>query len=349
MSRKLFSIGLMVVMALFTVLAFGFARAAAREATVAHGPSLSAAERPSVSFHFWQVNEIFSCPDGSIQFVEMTTTSDGQQFLSGHELRTTNSDTSEIHGFFFPSNSGDPTANHSLLIATAGFGALAGGVTPDFILPANFIFTDGSAGSVQLVGAATPTLTYSTGQLPLDGVTSLGQSGATGVNSPTNFAGQTGSVTCPVTLSIDKQASASSVQAGGAITYTLTVTGSGALSNTNTVLTDTLPLSTTFVSASDTFSQAGSLLTWTLGDLLSPLTVVTRTLVVSVEAATGAVITNSNYGVSSDQTSASGLAVAVSVGDNGGGPTLIYLPVILKNFPSMIGEHDGDLPALLTE
>ena len=35
------------------------------------------------SFHLWQVNEVFSNGDGTIQFVELSTTSNSQEFLVG--------------------------------------------------------------------------------------------------------------------------------------------------------------------------------------------------------------------------------------------------------------------------
>jgi hypothetical protein len=72
-------------------------------------------------------------------------------------------------------------------IATAGFAAL-GIVTPDYIVPAGFLFTDGA--TVNYAGV--DSVTY--GALPVDGTSSLNRSGMMGVNSPTNFAGQSGTI-----------------------------------------------------------------------------------------------------------------------------------------------------------
>src|SRR6185436_1825099 len=80
------------------------------------------------------------------------------------------------HTFNFVTNlPSNATANTHILVATSGFGALAGGVTPDYVIPANFFATG-----------------Y--GTVPTDGVHSLLQNGSTEVNSPTNFAGNAGSV-----------------------------------------------------------------------------------------------------------------------------------------------------------
>jgi uncharacterized repeat protein (TIGR01451 family) len=296
----------------------------------AYAPPSVGEAMPNASFHFWQINEIFSCPDGSIQFVEMTTNSTGQEFLQTHELRATSG--AQTESFIFPNNSPNYTTTpKSLLIATAGFGSLSGGVTPDFILPPNFIFTTGS-GSVELVGAATTPISYSSGGLPLDGKTSLGQSGATGVNSPRNFAGQQGSISCTPNLTLSKTADASGiVETGSLLTYTLAVANQGLAAATNGILTDTIPVSTTYVpnSASNGGGFAGGVVSWT-NLTITPGTTITRTFQVTVSATitTGNKITNTAH-----ITSAQGKGAAGSVVVTGGSQTgnKIYLPLILKN------------------
>jgi hypothetical protein len=159
-----------------------------------YSPPDAKAAIPLATFHFWEINEIFSCPDGSVQFVEMRTDFTGQEFLQGQELRTASG--AQTRSFFFPNNKPNySTTPKFLLIATAGFSSIAG-VTPDYTLPiTGFIFTTG-AGSVELIGAVTPPLTYSAGQLPLDGIKSLGQGGVAATTSPTNFAGQAATRPC---------------------------------------------------------------------------------------------------------------------------------------------------------
>jgi hypothetical protein len=140
------------------------------------------------SFHTFALNEFYSNADGSIQFIELREGFgvSGQQFLNGHMLTSTQGSTT--HTFPFPSNlPSNNTANQSVLIATPGFAAL-GIVTPDYIVPAGFLFPGG--GTVDYAGV--DSVTYAA--LPVDGVTSISRSGATGVNSPQNFAGQTGSI-----------------------------------------------------------------------------------------------------------------------------------------------------------
>jgi uncharacterized repeat protein (TIGR01451 family) len=228
------------------------------------------------------------------------------------------------------------TANRTFLVATPGFGSLSGGVTPDYTISTNFIFT--ASGRLNF-GPNFDIFTYNAGQLPLDGINSLNRNFATGVNSPQNFADQTGSVSCP--LAVGKTAPAAA-DPGSLITYTLTVTSSGAVSNTNTVLTDTLPASTTFVSATGGISPVNGVLTWTLGVMATsgPTSVASRTFVVSPTASAGTPIINNNYGVRSDQTRAKGSPVQVLLT---GADSFIYLPVIIKEF-TFVSDHAADLP-----
>src|SRR5262249_27613721 len=81
------------------------------------------------------------------------------------------------------------TANTWILVATAGFGSLPGGVTPDYILPANFLNTGGGT-----LNYASGIQIWNYGALPIDGVHSLARDGSINVNSPHNFTGQSGSV-----------------------------------------------------------------------------------------------------------------------------------------------------------
>lgn len=156
------------------------------------GPALflmAVAAIPSqAAFHLWTINEIYSNEDGTVQFIELFCDASGQQFLSGHDI--TASRTGETNRVFtFPSNSPAPTTNRHLLIATAAFAGLPGSVTPDFILPDGFLFTPN--GTIDFANADDQTYT----DLPTDGVQSLNYPGGTSAaNSPTNFAGDAGSI-----------------------------------------------------------------------------------------------------------------------------------------------------------
>jgi hypothetical protein len=85
---------------------------------------------------------------------------------------------------------------------------------------------------------------------------------------------------------------------GGLITYTLALSADRPIAKTTT-LTDTLPLHTSFVDASDGGTLNGSVITWTIPSLAAGATA-TRTLVVRVDQTTGgdAAIVNARYGAS---------------------------------------------------
>ena len=157
------------------------------------------------AFHFWEMKEIFTSADGTVQFVEFFTTFSGQEFLSGHTL-TANSD-GVIKTFTFPAAIPvvfpNTTANKHFIVATDGFGALAGGVTPDYSpLPSNFFDPDATTITFQFANFY-DTLVVSGASIPKDGVNSLTDSNTSQggpdnmtvtLNSPTNFAGAAGSV-----------------------------------------------------------------------------------------------------------------------------------------------------------
>lgn len=286
---------------------------------------------PNANFHLWQINEIFTCADGSVQFVEMVTNIAGQNVLANHELRATGG--IQTRSFFFPQNMPSYTTppDKYLLIATSGFVGLPGGVTPDYIMTSSLIFTNGAAGSVALIGA-TPALNYSAGQLPLDGVNSLSVGGVVGTNSPKNFAGQQGSIACTPDLTLSKTANAAGVvEAGVVLTYTIIAANQGTAVATGGLITDTLPLSVTYVpnSASNGGIFGSGVISWPNLTISQGL-FITRTFQVTVGSTitTGDKITNTAFITSAQGASASGSATVT-----GGSLTSqkIYLPTILKS------------------
>jgi hypothetical protein len=138
--------------------------------------------------HLWIVNELFSSPDGSIQFVELWECC-GSMIETGMAGKRVFSLSSS---FTFPANLTGNTAHRHLLLGTAAFAALSGAPTPDHIIPENFFSTDADTVRWHIYPAAT--LAFTSGELPLDGLRSLNNDGTTGINSPTNYAGQSGSV-----------------------------------------------------------------------------------------------------------------------------------------------------------
>ncbi|MEO8101890.1 MAG: hypothetical protein ABI790_05155 [Betaproteobacteria bacterium] len=152
------------------------------------------------TFHLWRITEIYSNADGSVQFIELTALAGGQQFLAGHQI--TSLQGAQSKSFTFPTNlPGDsaevtgagyygPETNtdyKSFLIGTQGFAAL-NGVRPDYIVPNGFLFT--ANGTVNFADADIVSYT----SLPTAGGLSIDANGTTAVNSPKNFAGNTGSV-----------------------------------------------------------------------------------------------------------------------------------------------------------
>jgi len=134
--------------------------------------------------HLWDFTEIFSNADGSVQFVEIFTAEDNEHLINGFTI------TSGGNTLTFTSNLPTTvTANTWLLAATSNFAALPGAVTPDYVIPANFFPTGG--GTLNYASGAD---VWNFGAVPTDGVNGLQRNGSPAANSPTNFAGQSGSV-----------------------------------------------------------------------------------------------------------------------------------------------------------
>jgi hypothetical protein len=162
------------------------------------------------AFHFWHVKEVFSSADGSVQFIEMFNSASNEHFLSGVKLRS-NAD-GVIKEFTFPANApSSATSNRHLLIATPGFATLSGAVTPNFTLdqsttPLTLPFFNPNATNITITFLGSgDSMAFTGASLPKNGVHSLSDAGASGsppgtpsisstVNSPTNFAGLTGSI-----------------------------------------------------------------------------------------------------------------------------------------------------------
>ena len=139
----------------------------------------------TAAFHLWTMNELYSNADGSVQFLELTALTGGQEFVNGHTLRSTIGATTQTLNMTHDLP-GDSTGKR-LLIGTQGFAAL-GIVTPDFTVPNGFFSTGG--GSLNW-GEGSDVWTY--GPLPAPNL-SLNRDGSTAVNSPRNYAGATGTI-----------------------------------------------------------------------------------------------------------------------------------------------------------
>lgn len=153
------------------------------------------------AFHLWNIQEIYTDGSGSLQFVEMFVSSDFQNSLNGQQINVSNVGATQTHNFTISGSTiGTSTANHTMLFGTASLQA-AGGPTPDFIIPNNFLFAGGGTINFFGVSGNNPVI-YSA--LPTDGVHSRITFGGSGdaINSPQNFAGQTGTVVPEPAISV---------------------------------------------------------------------------------------------------------------------------------------------------
>src|SRR5258708_39657387 len=85
---------------------------------------LSVCQSAFATFHLFQIVKVFSNASGTVQYIELFTTSPGQEFLSGRAIN------SNAHSFMFTSNlpatPTHTTANQHFLLATPGYFALSG-------------------------------------------------------------------------------------------------------------------------------------------------------------------------------------------------------------------------------
>ncbi|HEY1381938.1 MAG TPA: hypothetical protein VGF55_34385 [Gemmataceae bacterium] len=153
------------------------------------------------AFHLWSIQEVYTNSSGTLQFIELTDTppfdpgppfGGFQNFVNGMTVNVSNTGATQTNTFTVPGGPlpGD-TFGHTLLFGTSGIQA-AGAPAPDYIIPDGFLFQSG--GSVSLFGGITNSGPYTA--LPTDG--QLSRDWATGlnlINSPTNYAGQTGVIT----------------------------------------------------------------------------------------------------------------------------------------------------------
>jgi len=138
--------------------------------------------------HTWDVNEIFSNPDGTIQFVELVEVN-GTPNETNLGANTLSSDTQSFTiggGLLTP-----PTSFKHFLIATQAFADLPGAPVPDAIIPLGSIPFASTTGDTVDYGI-NDSLNYAS--LPIDGKKSLNRDLSTSQNSPTNYDGVTGSV-----------------------------------------------------------------------------------------------------------------------------------------------------------
>jgi len=140
--------------------------------------------------HTWDVSEVFSNADGTIQFIELKECCGG---VGETGVCCSHNITSTTNTYPIPApNLTGPTSFKNLLFATPAFAATPGVPTPDYVFP---------AGSVPFFSAGGDTIGYTPYDLwtfgalvPTDGVNSLNRNLTTGCNTPMNYAGQTATI-----------------------------------------------------------------------------------------------------------------------------------------------------------
>lgn len=154
--------------------------------------------------HSWRFSEFYSSPDKTIQFIEMQEINgfDFEILIKDHWYATDSYN--QTHALHLGSPLAPGTANKKFLVGSASYALLPGVPAPDYVLPDGVIEPSGDT----VVWWFYQTLTIPPDTMPTDGVRSLSvinpatpENGfSVGVNSPTNLAGETGSVVLPSAL-----------------------------------------------------------------------------------------------------------------------------------------------------
>ena len=139
--------------------------------------------RPLFGTEQWQIREVFSNSDGTVQFIELYSPAFNQNALSTLTIRVNE----QVIQPTIDTLGG--TRNKHFLLATASFESETNGIVPDFILPERTIPTSGVI-TIQIGTRTTRTFT----NLPLDGIFSVNAASEQFLNSPTNFAGEVGAL-----------------------------------------------------------------------------------------------------------------------------------------------------------
>jgi hypothetical protein len=155
------------------------------------GLTLCASLPANAAFHLWSIREVYTDASGTLQFIELFTTSGFESATAGRQIQIRDAGNTATNVFSVPSNLSGSTANRALLFGTAAITNF-GGPRPDFIIPSNFVFPAG--GTISFFGANSGAYTA----LPTDGSLSRTWGGGNAVNSPQNFNNQSGTIVVSV-------------------------------------------------------------------------------------------------------------------------------------------------------
>jgi serralysin len=136
-----------------------------------------------MSFHQFHISEVFSNANGTVQYVVFTGEQDGQNVWGNKSMTMTATGQPTKTFSFGVDLPNAETMGKTVLVATQGFADL-GLVTPDYIMPAGFLFPGGGTLSFPNMDS----ITFSA--MPTNGYTAISENGTTTVaGTPSNFAG----------------------------------------------------------------------------------------------------------------------------------------------------------------
>src|SRR5436190_1542402 len=199
----------------------------------------------------------------------------------------------------------DTVPVNTTFVSATGGGTLSSGVVTWSIGP----LVAGGSGSVQLVVRVNSPL--ANGTVITDGTYSIDST----ETAPVSGNAITTTVTSAPVLTVSATDATDPVAAGGTITYTLAYSNTGSSGATGVVLSDTVPVNTTFVSATGGGSLAAGVVTWSIGSLAAGGSGSVQLAVrVASPLANGTVITDGTYSIDSIETApVTGVAITTTV------------------------------------
>jgi hypothetical protein len=167
---------------------------------------LCAASTANAASHLWRFTEFYSSADRRVQFIEMREImgSEIETNISEHWFATNgfNQDHSQLLGSDLPFG----TAFKKFLVGSQSYASLPNVPEPDYVLPDGFLNPAGDT----VVWWFYQTIVIPPGEMPTDNyhsitvVDPLIPTYEVTVNSPTNFAGQTGSIPASIVPAVSR-------------------------------------------------------------------------------------------------------------------------------------------------
>src|SRR5207247_1533936 len=196
-----------------------------------------------------------------------------------------------------------PPANTSFV--SPGSGTLSGSVVTWSIAS----LAAGASGTVQLVVSVASPLANGTV------IHNQTYSVASAQTAAVNGSDDATTVTSAPVLAVSASDAPDPVVAGGTITYTLGFSNTGSSGATGVVLSDTIPVNTTFVSATGGGALSAGIVTWSIGSLAAGGSGSVQLVVrVASPLANGTVITDGTYSIDSTETApVTGVAITTTV------------------------------------